>query len=72
MTAVPASNLFAPTRSKHESKAEATTKAALNIIDTEAAKRVAKTERLRAARLAQEEAVVEAPPVKPKRTVKKK
>ena len=45
--------------SRLDARAEATTKAARDIIGQEAAARIAKTERLRAARLAQEAA---APP----------
>jgi hypothetical protein len=40
--------------SRQETKADATTRAAREIIDSEAIAREAKTERLRAARLAQE------------------
>lgn len=60
------SKTFAPNKSKHETKSDATTKAAWDIIDTEASRRAAKTERLRAARLAQEESQPPAPPAKKK------
>jgi hypothetical protein len=66
MTAMPTDKIFKPAKSKHETKSDATTKAAWDIIDTEASRRAAKTERLRAARLAQEEAAPPAPPVKKK------
>lgn len=46
--------VFQPKSSKPEAKADATTRMARAIIDSEAAAREAKTERLRAARLAQE------------------
>jgi len=45
---------FQPKSSKQEVKADATTRVARAIIDSEAAARDAKTERLRAVRLAQE------------------
>jgi hypothetical protein len=50
-----------PKATRSESKAETTTAVATSIIETEAAARIAKTERLRAARLAQP-----APEVAPK------
>ena len=53
-----------------ESKADVTTAAALEIIESEAAARIAKTERLRAARLAMP--APEPEPVKQKRPAKKK
>jgi len=46
--------LFKPNSTRTEAKADTTDKAARQIIDAEAAKRAAKTEKLRAARLAQE------------------
>lgn len=46
--------LFKPKPSRIETKADATTTAARAIIDSEAAARAAKTEKLRAARLAAE------------------
>ena len=45
-------NLFAPAPNKAEAKSDATTRFAKQIIDTEAKARQAKTERLRAARMA--------------------
>ncbi|MBX3530402.1 MAG: hypothetical protein KF849_07330 [Rhizobiaceae bacterium] len=53
-----------------ESKADATTAAALEIIESEAAARIAKTERLKAARLAAP--APDAEPAKQKRAAKKK
>lgn len=47
---------FQPKPSKQEAKADVTTRVAREIIDSEASAREAKTERLRAARLAQETA----------------
>jgi len=61
--------------SRMEAKNEQTTKAARLIIDSELSKRVAKTERLRAARLAQEAvdaAAAEAAPKKPAKAPRKK
>ncbi len=49
-----ANSVFKPTLSRMESKNDATTRAARGIVDTEAAAMAAKTERLRAARLARE------------------
>lgn len=46
--------VFQPKRSKQEAKADVTTRIAREIIDGESSAREAKTERLRAARLAQE------------------
>lgn len=48
-------NLFKPAKSKSETKADITDRAAQAIIDSEADKRRAKTERLKAQRLAQEQ-----------------
>lgn len=45
-------NLFKPSKSKSETKADITDSAARAILDAEAAKRRAKSERLRAQRLA--------------------
>lgn len=53
-TTTPPDGIFKPTTSKAEAKSDVTTKAARSLIDTEAAARNAKTERLRAARKAQE------------------
>lgn len=47
-------NLFKPSKSKSETKADITDKAARSILDAEAAKRREKTEKLRAQRLAKE------------------
>lgn len=62
---------FAPKLSKHEAKADTTTRVAREIMDSEVNKREAKTERLRLARLAKE---AEAPADEPKKkaTPKKK
>lgn len=46
--------VFQPKPSKQEAKADATTRLVRQIIDSEKSAREAKTERLRAARLAQE------------------
>ncbi|MCB4769920.1 hypothetical protein LGR54_14975 [Ancylobacter sp. Lp-2] len=54
--------LFKPNLTKTESKAESVSRIAMSMIEQETAKRDAKTARLRAARLAQEDA---APPAKP-------
>lgn len=51
-----------PKSSRQETKADATTRAAWEIIDNEASAREAKTLRLRAARLAQEEAAAKPAP----------
>lgn len=48
--------VFQPRTSRQEAKADATTRVAREIIDGEVTAREAKTERLRAARLAQEAA----------------
>lgn len=63
--------VFQPKPSKQETKADVTTKAARAIIDHEATAREAKTERLRAARLAQEEAAVADAPAAKKPRKKK-
>jgi hypothetical protein len=57
--------IFKPKPTQTETKSDATTKAARAILDQEAATRVAKTERLRAARLARQ--VPESPPKSPAR-----
>ena len=54
MKPMPDTGLFKPAPSRTEIKGDATTRVARQIIDLEAAARIAKTERLRAARLAQE------------------
>lgn len=61
MADVPADAPVKPKPSKLESRSEATTEAARNIIGAEVAARIAKTDRLRAARLAQEAAAAAAP-----------
>ncbi|SON57334.1 hypothetical protein HDIA_3793 [Hartmannibacter diazotrophicus] len=60
-------NLFPPKRQKAETKADITDQAARAIIQEEADKRNAKTERLREARLAMEAEQAKDPPVKKKR-----
>jgi hypothetical protein len=59
--------VFQPKPSKQETKADATTRAAQGIITSEVSARKAKTERLRAARLALEAAAEPAPAKKKKR-----
>lgn len=59
-------DLFKPKPTRMESKDDTTTKVAKAIINGEAAERVAKTERLRQARLAQEAADIADKPAKPK------
>ena len=61
-------SVFQPKPSKQETKADITTRTARQIMDSETAAREAKTERLRAARLAQEASVK---PVAETETVKK-
>jgi hypothetical protein len=63
-----------PKPSRMEAKGDATTRAARQIIDAEAAAEAAKTARLRAARLARSAAEASAPAVKakPKAKAKKK
>jgi hypothetical protein len=63
--------VFQPKPSKQETKADLTTKAARAIIDHEASARDAKTERLRAARLAREEAASTQAPAEKKPRKKK-
>lgn len=57
--------------SKQELKSDATTRAVRTIIDSETAKREAKTQKLREARLAKEAAEPVVAPVKPKRAAKR-
>ena len=57
--------IFKPTPSRNEAKNDMTTRVAREIIESEAAARTAKTERLRAARMAQE-AVADVATVSPK------
>lgn len=61
MADMPADVHVKPKASKLESRSEATTEAARTIIGAEVAARIAKTDRLRAARLAQEAAVAAVP-----------
>lgn len=56
MTAIAETSLFRPVRLKAETRDEITSRVAREIVRSEAADRVAKTERLRAARLAVEAA----------------
>jgi hypothetical protein len=67
-------SLFKPKLSQTEIRVDATTRAARAIVDEEATARDAKTERLRAARLAQE--AIDGPPVQKiapkKKTVRKR
>lgn len=53
--------IFQPKASKQEAKADTTTRVAREIMDVEVAKREAKTERLRLARLEREYAEAEKP-----------
>jgi hypothetical protein len=64
--------LFKPKPTAIETKQDATTKAARAIIDTEASARDRKTERLKLARLAQEEAEAEKPAPQKKPAAKRK
>lgn len=63
--------VFQPKPSKQEAKADITTRLVRAMIDTEASAREAKTERLRAARLAQE-ATAEPVAKTPKRAQRKR
>lgn len=70
MKSLPDNGLFKPAQSRTEAKTDTTSRVARQILDLEAKTRTAKTERLRAARLAQE---ADAPPVvPPKKTVQKR
>lgn len=71
MTFSPEKNSLRPTATRMEAKGEATTKAARQILDAEASARIAKTDRLRAARLAQVEAA-EAPAAPAKKRAPRK
>jgi len=65
-------SVFKPTPSRFESKGDATTKAAREMLDKETLARDAKIARLKAARLAQEaEAAAAAPAVKETKSRKK-
>ena len=65
-------NLFRPAKSRSETKADVTNNTARAIIETEAARRAAKTERLRQERLTREAELASVPtpakPVRKKRT----
>lgn len=69
MKSLPDVGLFKPVPSRVEAKTDATTRVARQIVDLEAAARSAKTERLRAARLAQES---QAPATVPKKPAQKR
>ncbi|RTM05185.1 MAG: hypothetical protein EKK31_15990 [Hyphomicrobiales bacterium] len=70
MKSLPDTGLFKPVPSRTEAKTDTTSRVARQILDLEAKTRTAKTERLRAARLAQE---ADAPPAAPpKKTVQKR
>ncbi len=65
--------VFAPKASRQESRADATTSVARSILQAEVKARDAKTARLKALRLAQEEAdAAAAPPPAPKKKTKAK
>lgn len=68
MKRIPESGVFMPASSRIEAKSDATTRAAKEIIQSELSARIAKTERLRLARLAREAEQID-PVVK---TVRKK
>ncbi|PBB98324.1 MULTISPECIES: hypothetical protein [unclassified Mesorhizobium] len=68
MKSLPA-GIFKPVPSRTEAKTDATTRIARQIVDLEATARSAKTERLRAARLAQ---ASQAPAVTPRKPVQKR
>lgn len=61
MKYMPDPGIFKPAPSRIETKSDATTRVAREIIDSEAKTRLEKTERLRAARLAQVVSQGEAP-----------
>jgi hypothetical protein len=69
MKSIPDTGLFKPAPSRTEAKTDMTTRVARQILDLEVSARAAKTERLRAARLAQEAA---APVVAPKKAAPKR
>jgi hypothetical protein len=69
MKSLPDNGLFKQVPSRTEAKTDTTSRVARQIQDLEAAARVAKTERLRAARLAQE---AEAPAALPKKAAAKR
>ena len=66
MKSMPETGLFKPKPSHAEAKGDATTRAAREIIRSEAAARDAKTERLKAARMANPPAQPAAAPAKEK------
>lgn len=61
MRRIPDGSVFKPLQTRTETRSDATARAAREIIDTEATARAAKTERLRAARLARDESVPNIP-----------
>ena len=65
-------DVFAQKKSRFETKADATTTVARSIIAAEAKAQASKTERLRALRLAAEEAAQEAVPAPPPKRAAKK
>ncbi|RWD60503.1 MAG: hypothetical protein EOS42_18595 [Mesorhizobium sp.] len=69
MKSLPDTGLFKPVPSRTEAKTDTTSRVARQIQDLEAKERAAKTERLRAARLAQE---AEAPAVLPRKAAPKR
>lgn len=64
MSGTPDAKLFKPKPSRMEAKGDATTRAAWQIIDAEAAAQAAKTKRLRAERLARDAGQAGPPAVK--------
>lgn len=72
MTVLTKDNLFTPSRSKSETKAETTNQAARSIMEVEAKAREAKTARLREARLVHEAEQAALEPKAPKTTPRKK
>jgi len=69
MKPLPGTGMFKPAPSRMEAKTDMTSRVARQIQDLEAKERAAKTERLRAARLAQE---AEAPTALPKKATAKR
>jgi hypothetical protein len=69
MKSLPDTGLFKPVPSRTEAKTDTTSRVARQIQDLEARERAAKTERLRAARLAQE---ADRPAVPSKKTTQKR
>ena len=72
MKKLPEIGSFTPTSTRVGTKNEATNKVARDMIDNEVAARVAKTERLRAARLAREAAEPQRAAVVAKKATKKR